>query len=844
MTAQPPHTACPGCGFSASASPNPANALPLATRLNNQFIIGRELGTGGFGITYLAYDIKLRRAVAIKEYFPREQCGREENRVSIAVLRSTSPESYQYGLNKFLEEAQTLARFQDVPGIVNVGSFFEANKTGYIVMDYLQGITLEEYLKRRGDKIPFDEALKILMPILDALKEVHAANLLHRDISPDNIFITKQKQVKLIDFGAARMAARDHSQNFSIILKEGYAPEEQYRSKGKQGPWTDVYALAATMYRCITGILPPQSLDRVAGEEKLQWPSTLDVQIDPAQEKVLLKGLEIKASHRYADAGDFQRAFFNANNPATQEDPPAQVPQTTAPETASKPDPAEAKEDADNIPDKETPARSSAAARSKTKIKKWMALGAMGAVCIVLLQPFFTSFQEGYACQRAQDAQAQAALQNNSRNTMVTDLWDAYLKDFPTGTCSQEAKAYFCSQVTPQYKSGSADPGFIIDPESMCGGWNPKPAENETITYVGECHRCLANGTGKVVWYTDGKLIEIDEGQFQKGHLHGIGSMTFYKDGVQTGSYQGGFENGEEHGTGKSESSKGSSHNGQWENGLFQNGQVTLKYDDGSSFSGTYENGKQKHGTSVYKSGASYTGDFKDNLADGQGELKYADGALFTGSFKAGKRHGPGTMEYAEGGSFSGRWENGEWRNGTITYKNSDSYKGDFKDSKRHGQGTMKYIAGEIFSGRWENDEWRNGTLTYKDGGSYTGDFKETWVRHGEGTKKFKDGSFFTGKFENNKFINGTRTWKDGGSCTGTFKEFQPHGQGYCKWASGSSYVGEYWEGLRHGVGTLKFTDGHTFKGRFIKDKPQGIMTRYKNGRKTYETWKEGKRID
>ena len=306
MTAQPPHTACPGCGFSASASPNPANALPLATRLNNQFIIGRELGTGGFGITYLAYDIKLRRAVAIKEYFPREQCGREENRVSIAVLRSTSPESYQYGLNKFLEEAQTLARFQDVPGIVNVGSFFEANKTGYIVMDYLQGITLEEYLKRRGDKIPFDEALKILMPILDALKEVHAANLLHRDISPDNIFITKQKQVKLIDFGAARMAARDHSQNFSIILKEGYAPEEQYRSKGKQGPWTDLYAIGAMFYRCITGQLPPQALDRALDDAPLIPPSKMGVAIRPEHEAALLKALEVKASNRYPNVREFQ----------------------------------------------------------------------------------------------------------------------------------------------------------------------------------------------------------------------------------------------------------------------------------------------------------------------------------------------------------------------------------------------------------------------------------------------------------------------------------------------------------------------------------------------------------
>ena len=335
MTEQPTHAVCPACQFDPANHKSLPNVLPLGTQLQDDFVVGRALGSGGFGITYLGFDLKLKRPVAIKEYFPRGQCGREDNKVSIAILSNTSTDDYRCGLTKFLEEAQTLARFHDVPGIVNVGRFFEANNTGYIVMDYLQGITLQEYLAGRGEKIPFDEALNIMMPILDALKEVHAEDLLHRDISPDNIFITKYKQIKLIDFGAARMAARDHSQNFSIILKEGYAPEEQYRSRGKQGPWTDVYALGATLYRCITGQLPPQALDRAAEDERLIPPRESGVNITSEQEQALLKAMAVKASQRFENVQAFQLALLEISAHAPLQSSPI-APSEEALETSFK----------------------------------------------------------------------------------------------------------------------------------------------------------------------------------------------------------------------------------------------------------------------------------------------------------------------------------------------------------------------------------------------------------------------------------------------------------------------------------------------------------------------------
>ena len=315
MTKQPAHTVCPACSFNASTSPNPDGTLPLNTHLHDDFMIGKLLGTGGFGVTYLGYDENLNRSVAIKEYFPRDQCSREHNRISIAPLAKNSEDIYHYGLEKFLEEAKILAQFEEVPGIVNTRRFFKANNTGYIVMDYLHGMNLQDYLKQRGDKVPFDEAFNILVPIFDALKEVHKAGLLHRDISPDNIFITQKKQIKLIDFGAARIATRDRSQNFSVILKEGYAPEEQYRRSGVQGPWSDIYALAATLYRSITGTLPPQALDRLADGKELPKPSDLNIDISPQQESALLMGLALRANDRFQDIDSFHLAFTDTNRP-------------------------------------------------------------------------------------------------------------------------------------------------------------------------------------------------------------------------------------------------------------------------------------------------------------------------------------------------------------------------------------------------------------------------------------------------------------------------------------------------------------------------------------------------
>ncbi len=289
--------ACPRCGK--AGTPSAAeHQLPCGTLLHRRYLIGRSLGEGGFGITYIGRDTVLDARVAVKEYYPNGYAYRSHT-VSTSVKPSTSEERkavFEKGLSGFLSEARTLERFSQEPGIVKVRDFFEENDTAYLIMEFLDGITLKEYVHRNGPAA-FDWLLTQLQPITDALQKVHDGGLIHRDVSPDNIMLTPSGW-KLLDFGAARNIFQNGNRSLSVILKPGYAPEEQYRSHGSQGPWTDVYALSATIYKCITGVTPPDSNERLIRDE-LARPSALGASIPPAAEEALLHGLSVLAENRF-----------------------------------------------------------------------------------------------------------------------------------------------------------------------------------------------------------------------------------------------------------------------------------------------------------------------------------------------------------------------------------------------------------------------------------------------------------------------------------------------------------------------------------------------------------------
>src|SRR5262245_17801530 len=254
-------TACQACGFDERVPPASPLHLPPRSILHGQYLLGRVLGQGGFGITYLGWDLNLDQAVALKEYLPTDFASRSAGHTIVTPYGDDGVVNFEYGLEAFEAEARTLARCYTLPGVVDVLNYFRENGTGYIVMHYLRGKTLRDHLRERGSPLPFDEAAAIMQPLLVALQEVHRLNLVHRHISPDNVYMGETGRVCLLDFGAARNAVRDRSKSLSVQFKVGYTPEEQYRREGRQGPWTDIYAAAATMYRVMTGVPPPPALD-------------------------------------------------------------------------------------------------------------------------------------------------------------------------------------------------------------------------------------------------------------------------------------------------------------------------------------------------------------------------------------------------------------------------------------------------------------------------------------------------------------------------------------------------------------------------------------------------------
>ncbi|MBU0655278.1 MAG: SUMF1/EgtB/PvdO family nonheme iron enzyme [Gammaproteobacteria bacterium] len=241
-----------------------SDALPRGYTLD-RYQIESILGEGGFGITYLASHIPMGQKVAIKEYLPMEFAVREKN-TTVAPRSTKTEETYRWGLERFLQEAKVLAQFSDHPNIVSVRDFFEANGTAYLVMEYLEGQTFGQWLIRNPQPSQ-DQLLQLMIPVLDGLRAIHAKQYLHRDIKPGNVFIRSDGRPVLIDFGSARQAMGEYSRSLSVVLSEGYAPNEQYSRNGKQGPWTDVYAVGACLWRAVSGHEPPPAPDRSAARD-------------------------------------------------------------------------------------------------------------------------------------------------------------------------------------------------------------------------------------------------------------------------------------------------------------------------------------------------------------------------------------------------------------------------------------------------------------------------------------------------------------------------------------------------------------------------------------------------
>ena len=295
---------CPHCGFNPNAYKVNPRCLRLGTKLAGKYIIGKVIGEGGFGITYIGWDEKLELPIAIKEFFPPKIASRDTTtgNNTIYMFDHADEKSFEEGMRRSVKEARSMSKLEAYEGIVSIRDFFNENKTAYIIMEYVDGETLKEYLKENGKMEP-EDVLKVMKPVMKALEQMHRTGMIHRDISPDNIMIRRDGQVKLIDFGATRVAQEEYEKSLTVMLKRGFSPEEQYRSKGHQGPWTDIYALSATMYYMLTGVIPPESMERVL-EDKYVSLKEYDIELDTKIADAIDKGLCVLAKNRYQSMSD------------------------------------------------------------------------------------------------------------------------------------------------------------------------------------------------------------------------------------------------------------------------------------------------------------------------------------------------------------------------------------------------------------------------------------------------------------------------------------------------------------------------------------------------------------
>lgn len=298
---------CPCCN-EAPSKENPPYCLTAGTVLKNKYIIGNVIGEGGFGITYAGWDSALGQKIAVKEYYPSICANRSHTGDNQVIPGQASKGQYfRMGKERFTQEAQSAAQFSGEAGIVKILDYFEENDTAYIVMNYVEGGDLGEIVRSRG-KLEPKTFFAVMLPLMRTLEHVHQTGMIHRDIAPDNIIMSQDGSLTLLDFGSARYYFGEETKSLSVVLKPGYAPYEQYSRKGSQGAWTDVYALCATIYKCITGETPPDALDRISNDE-LKKPSELGVRLPATVETALMKGLAVFPKDRLQTVGELRKTI-------------------------------------------------------------------------------------------------------------------------------------------------------------------------------------------------------------------------------------------------------------------------------------------------------------------------------------------------------------------------------------------------------------------------------------------------------------------------------------------------------------------------------------------------------
>ena len=300
---------CMNCGTVQQRKPKQSYQLFPHTILRGRYIIGRVINNGGMGIIYKAYDMKLENTVAIKEFLPTQNSmvNRQPGSTTVALINENDRPAFEKAKVEFIEEARTMAQFTACESIVRIYEYFEENETAYVVMEYLDGISLREFLSINEGKVDFDTAMSIIIPVMEALSVIHKEKIIHCNVCPDNIFICVNQHVKLIDFSDTKLVGETNRDDKSIVTKPGYTPPEQYTSDGKVGPYTDIYATGAVLYNMLSGKVPTESIVR-AERDSLQKLTKLGIQLPIYSDKSIMKAMALREESRFKSIDDFINA--------------------------------------------------------------------------------------------------------------------------------------------------------------------------------------------------------------------------------------------------------------------------------------------------------------------------------------------------------------------------------------------------------------------------------------------------------------------------------------------------------------------------------------------------------
>lgn len=573
---------CSFCGYAPGTREADSN-LPAGTVLMGKYIIGKVLGKGGFGVTYLAWDLKAEQKTAIKEYMPDTLSYRIPGSTVVSTYSGEKEQSFRLGSEKFYEEAKTISRFSGHPNIIHVYEFFYENNTAYFVMEYIDGVDLKAYVQQKDGRLSEEEAIRIAMPVMEALSVVHSIGILHRDISPDNIYVTKAGEVRLLDFGAARQVLGDVSKSLSVVLKPGFAPIEQYQSHGKQGPWTDVYALAATVYYCITGNVPVSAMDRIE-TDTLKTPAQFGAVVSQAVWNILQKALALRATERYLTMAEFNQALKSPDTPANGAMP----------------------EILERVPEP-----------MRKERRNWIPYLLVCMLLVISIVAGITLWRGGAKNDEmvnatSVDAKASTVIKSAETSTSISTI--------------PSVETQTAVPSTHDTNPGITDDGQITTVKEVDYLYT-NSFFSVICKYSGEWKNQKPNGRGTLVLEEDfskyywGKGSKFT-GTFTDGVLNGQGTCI-YADGCL---YDGNYENGLMEGEGICTFTNGDVYEGQWKNDKME-GQGTYTSKNGEKYEGQWVKSKKEgQGTKIYKDGSKYVGEWKNGKRNGNGILYGSNG--------------------------------------------------------------------------------------------------------------------------------------------------------------------------------------------------------------------------